>query len=180
MNAPLPLSLIDFSIQQQDQSVILKWRTAGEEANTIFGIERSANNREYTTLASQQGRGGTQQTDYAWTDLHPLPAKNFYRLKITETAKTRYSRVLEVNGKPDLAIEKLYSSGATLVAEISSRVNGPALVRITSLAGVVLQTRQVQIDRNGTHLPFPFRACPPANMYSACLQKDRVQWCNAS
>ena len=156
MNAPLPLSLIDFSIQQQDQSVLLKWRTAGEEANTIFGIERSANNREYATLASQQGRGGSQQTDYAWTDVHPLPGKNFYRLKITETGKTRYSRVLEANGKPaNLAIEKLYSSGTTLVAEISSRINGPALVRITSLAGVVLQTRQVQLERNGTTFTLP-------------------------
>jgi len=83
---PLPVDLVDFSASEQNESVLLKWRTATELNFDRFELERSPNSRDFEKIASQKSRadngGGAS---YLYLDELPLRNQNnYYRLKVID------------------------------------------------------------------------------------------------
>ncbi len=82
LSAPLPISLTGFTAQAVRGAVRLSWRTASELNNDYMVVERSADARHYTALGKIKGAGTTQEPQaYTFTDRHPLPGLQFYRLR---------------------------------------------------------------------------------------------------
>lgn len=82
LSAPLPIALTDFTAQALQGAVQLNWRTTSELNNDYMVVERSADARLYTALGKVKGGGTTQETQtYTFTDRHPLPGLQFYRLR---------------------------------------------------------------------------------------------------
>lgn len=98
----LPIELVDFKAELENEKVYLNWITASEQNNDYFTIERSSDNITYETLLTKRGAGNsTTRILYEAIDEYPLKGISYYRLKQTDfDGKFSYSEVeLVVNEK---------------------------------------------------------------------------------
>ncbi len=80
-NAILPVSLIDFTAAADSDRVEMTWKTGSEINSAYFTVERSANGSDWEPLLDLKAAGSDfMMNDYRFTDTHPLPGINYYRL----------------------------------------------------------------------------------------------------
>jgi hypothetical protein len=103
--SPLPVKLIDFKGTAVTQGNLLSWTTAEETGTNHFELERSADARQFTAISQTEARG--KANNYSWTDVSPLPAINYYRLKMVESnGEATYSNtvVISNNATPNQSV----------------------------------------------------------------------------
>ncbi len=81
--AILPITLLDFSVKKNAQSVTINWRTANENNSKEFIVQRSIDNgATWETIKTLAAAGYSQNTlAYNCVDYSPAKALNLYRLK---------------------------------------------------------------------------------------------------
>jgi hypothetical protein len=95
---PLPVSLIFFRAVIVSENVELKWKLASVDAVKNIVIEKLINDH-WTSLQSINVSG---QSDFSWTDVHPISGKNLYRLRMIEKNNlVSYSPLRYVNFKTE-------------------------------------------------------------------------------
>ncbi|MEO6820870.1 MAG: T9SS type A sorting domain-containing protein [Ginsengibacter sp.] len=78
----LGVSLVNFKVQREGTSVVIKWATSSEQNNDKFVIERSSNLYDWKTVATVKGNGTTNELhNYSTSDISPMKGLNYYRLK---------------------------------------------------------------------------------------------------
>ncbi|WAC13022.1 BspA family leucine-rich repeat surface protein [Dyadobacter pollutisoli] len=142
----LPVRLISFTGQRQGSTVLLTWKTAGEENNAGFEIEKSTDAQTFEKIGFVDGSGdaiGVRKYDF--TDLNPL-AENYYRLKQIDRAADRfdgrfeYSRILTVKGA--ISTLSIYPNPAQ--NELFVRNQGKnGQVSISNMEGRLLLKREI-------------------------------------
>jgi Secretion system C-terminal sorting domain len=118
INAPLPVEMIDFDATDQNNKSILKWTTASETNNDFFTIERSADGRNFENIGETKGAGNSShEITYTFTDAHPVPGINYYRIKQTdydgqfsysEIRSVRHTGLSNVSVTPRTTEDRLY------------------------------------------------------------------------
>ncbi len=82
---PLPVELIAFAAQCENEQVILRWSTASETNNDFFTMESSDDGFTWKNNATIEGAGTTAVlTNYAWTDFSNPGRDMYYRLSQTD------------------------------------------------------------------------------------------------
>lgn len=82
---PLPITLLDFTAEKVNQKVVLKWRTASEQNNDRFEIERTIDGDKWEAIQTIKGNGNsTTIISYDGMDTRPKNGTNYYRLKQTD------------------------------------------------------------------------------------------------
>jgi hypothetical protein len=94
----LPVELTAFNAQVLSEGVQLTWRTASEQNNAGFEVQRSNDQANWTTLGFVRGAGTTTEAQsYSFTDAQ-ASGRVFYRLKqIDFDGQFEYSNVIEVD-----------------------------------------------------------------------------------
>ena len=97
-DSPLPVELIDFTAEENNEKVLLKWKTASETNNSHFQIQRSVDGVRFDYLNVVQGAGTTsQETTYNYQDKAPINGRSYYRLKqIDLDGSFEYSPIRQV------------------------------------------------------------------------------------
>jgi hypothetical protein len=160
----LPIQLVDFTGSRVGNTIVLKWQTASEENNAYLEIERSKDGVQFVAMKQIKGHGTTSEPRfYTWTDEHPLPGINYYRLKQVDVdGKTEYYRVLvlEFKGKTAIAALHLYPTQTAdrLVIALDTPLAAEATLQVADLMGRVLEQQQlvvgtVQQELSVQHLP---------------------------
>jgi hypothetical protein len=91
----LPQNILSFTASKGESKVILNFTTTNELNIASFEVERSANGSSFTTIGTVKGDGANGQ--YAFIDAQPLPAINYYRLKmIDHNGSYSYSKMVPV------------------------------------------------------------------------------------
>jgi hypothetical protein len=93
---PLPVELVTFSSETGNQGLVLTWHTASELNNDYFDIERSENGNMFYSIGRVNGHGTkSDPTSYTFTDMQPVAAVSYYRLKQVDFDGTfEYSKVI--------------------------------------------------------------------------------------
>lgn len=94
----LPLTLIKFTAERQDGSILLNWQSENETNFREYVLERSKDGLSFATVATIPGKGGVQAL-YAYTDNLGMQTagKLYYRLKqVDNNERFVYSRILAV------------------------------------------------------------------------------------
>ncbi len=81
----LPLQLVSFSAVKKGTSNLLQWTTNAEVDMRSFEVERSVNGVEFATIGmvnAMKNQLNNVNNAYTFTDKHPLPGANYYRLKM--------------------------------------------------------------------------------------------------
>lgn len=91
----LPVKLVSFSAEQDQQKVKLKWATATETNNDFFTIERSVNQSQWVEIKKVKGAGNSNDIRHYQTyDESPANGTCHYRLKQTDLdGTTTYSEI---------------------------------------------------------------------------------------
>ena len=98
VNAPLGVDWKSFSVEGFNKIVKLTWTTASETNNEGFEIERSTDGISWEVIGFEKGHGNSSKAvSYTWTDAHPKPGINYYRLRQLDfDGRQQYSEVKQV------------------------------------------------------------------------------------
>lgn len=120
--SPLPVTLISFNAQMEDNKAIrLSWKTASEVNASHFSLERSVDTKQWVQIKEVAAIGNVKtSTEYMAYDNHPVWGSNYYRLKmIDKDGSFAYSRIISLqdNGS-DAAIYPNPGTGRLFVRDI--------------------------------------------------------------
>ena len=141
----LPVTWLDFTGQLVMNKVILSWKTASEQNNAGFDVERSADGRSWSKIGFIPGRiYSSMVTSYSYTDLSPLKGFSYYRLKQIDLDNNfSYSRIVQINGLNTEEVS-IWPNPVTNVMNIaiSQRYrNEKIYLTVTDMKGAVLVSR---------------------------------------
>ena len=160
ISAVLPINLLEFTGRPQDNQNLLQWRTATEQNNRGFELQRSAKGVEFSSITfvptkSAVGGNSTAVLNYHYNDTKPLSSNNYYRLKqIDNDGKATFSNVVLIKGNPgnELVQSAIYPNPVSTTLNVAINAPGPqkVTVMITDLAGrtVQQQTMELQAGNN--------------------------------
>ncbi|MEQ8908790.1 MAG: T9SS type A sorting domain-containing protein [Vicingaceae bacterium] len=146
----LPIELLEFTANKQDDNVKLTWITAVEINNDYYIVEHSADGEKFSRIAKIKGAGNSTQTLY-YTTLHenPIVGINYYRLKQVDfDGNHSYSDNRIVNFSRRTAF-KLYpnpTSGKQLFISIEKPKAGRYRLSILSNKGKLVVEREFSIE----------------------------------
>lgn len=136
----LPVALLDFTAQTQGQNVELQWRTASEQNNRGFYIERSRDRLRWKSIGFVAGQGNTDVANtYRFLDKSAWIGVNYYRLKQVDIHQSfTYSKVVsaDIQGK---AIPQAYPNPTTGELEIKGLTDTSVQVKLINALGETLR-----------------------------------------
>ena len=115
----LPLTILQFTIIKQGNSILLNWQTTTEINASHFNIQRSTTGKDFTTTGSVNAKGASE---YSFKDIITPNGVVYYRLEIVDKDGSKtYSEVKELridNGQliisPNPAKDMVTISGSNL------------------------------------------------------------------
>jgi hypothetical protein len=136
---PLPLSLTSFTADRRGQFVELLWTFTTDDGENLNALEiqRSTDGTTFAALAEPLP---ARNLSGSWTDTHPQPGRNYYRLKWDQMGQDKYSNTAAISFSPgSLSIDKLYlPEQNSLTALITLPPPGTLSITITSMTGNTL------------------------------------------
>ncbi|MEZ0607652.1 T9SS type A sorting domain-containing protein [Fibrella sp. WM1] len=157
ISGSLPLSLTQFWGEAQHDKIQLIWQTASAANGSLFAVERRTESGEFAELGTLPATDvPSQQRTYSFTDAHPRPGLNYYRLRqIGPDNTVTWSRPIEVRYEPNQPMLTLLGN-PTSSERIQVRTQGldDPMYRLTNLAGQRIDCQQQQTpDGEVTLLP---------------------------
>ncbi len=170
----LPVRFLHFKANVLGEVVKLVWSTASEQNNHGYQVERSADNRDWTSLGFVPGNGTTaEKHEYGFTDPEPLAGVNYYRLKQMDTdGKHEYTpivvadlhtRALQFEAFPNPA------PGGRLSLRAVSQQEGDAVLEIFDWSGQKVRSETIRLWKGTTIWPIALTELPKGS-YTARLQ----------
>ena len=157
---PVPIKLLSFTGENKGQYNQLSWITASEQNNKGFELERSADGRNYNSIASVASKAvdgnSTLPLSYTFNDDKLLVATSFYRLKqIDKNGTITYSSIVTIKGKTisQLMIANIYPNPVTehfnLIIGVAT--DSKTSLVISDVSGKVL-LQQAYTLKTGDHI----------------------------
>ena len=139
----LPLTLISFTAQKQDDNTgLLNWHTATEINTTTIAIEKSTPGvLGFTEIGRVTPKGDNSY--YSFTDDHLVSGMNYYRLKIIDRdGRYDYSEIRAIKNSNDNVEMHLFPNPASSTAKLTLPIigNSQALIRLYNTSGSLIQT----------------------------------------
>lgn len=152
---PLPVELVAFEAVAKSSDVLLSWRTAAEQNNDRFEVERSTDGEIFAYVGQVAGQGTSAQARaYTFTDAGSarFGRQLYYRLREVETSgKFSFSPLRIVRFAEALLPAKvlLYPNptSANVTIDLSLLPAATYTVRVLSLTGQTLSTVEMTTDQ---------------------------------
>ena len=85
-------SIMNYSTVYNSGKVFINWTAKDEPADCIYVVERSSNDKEYTSVGVKEGIGSDIELFYSWVDQTPPSGYVYYRIKkITKDGTQSFS-----------------------------------------------------------------------------------------
>ena len=159
---PLPIELLSFSANLDNDKVNIYWTTASENNNDFFTVQRSADGYNFDDVKEVSGAGNSSVLiNYSVADSEPLFGVSYYRLKQTNyNGKSNYSDLVSVNYQFDELNKKplemsLYPNPANSNADLNIMLqninSGDFVLRITDMTGNIYLSKNINITKFQTN-----------------------------
>jgi len=100
ISAALDCSILYFSPVVQDKEVKLNWKAVCNSNFLYFDIEHSTDGKNFSHLRTVNPIDFNRVTDYDFVHTSPDPGRNYYRLRMVNTAeRTKFSSIVSVDLK---------------------------------------------------------------------------------
>ena len=151
----LPVTIISFTAQWQNNDALLIWKTASESNHSHFEVERSTDGIHFEYIGRVNSAGNSSiVNNYHYSDLN-IKSKLYtsilyYRLKsVDKDGKSVYTAVviLQHSKKGNELIYAVYPNPAQqyiMITGTQELVDQQITIRLMTLNGQVLQTRRMQ------------------------------------
>ena len=142
---PLSIELLDIKAINAGKRNRVDWQTATEASNDMFDLERSADNRNFSRIATINAKGSPSA--YSFWDEQPVNGVNYYRLKMNdENGKHAYSKTVsaKVSSQTGITITAFPNPVRDdLTVRVSGIKGAGASVNITDVSGKIVSTHAV-------------------------------------
>lgn len=156
ISVTLPVTLVSFTGISENCQALLDWQTADEARSRSFIIERS-NGGKWMPIATLAAEGGNATMHkYHYTDEHPMPGRNLYRLKVEDVGGAyKYSNaVMVVNSCKAAGIAVFPNPGSASEGfRISSGDADAVSYQVSDASGRVLRTGRFILQTEVKGLP---------------------------
>lgn len=154
----LPVELIAFTTEKQNEGAILNWTTASEISNSHFEVQTSIDGINWITIGIVQGAGDSfEENNYSFYDNEPGSGVQYYRLKQVDFDGTATnSNVNKVSFDEDSEPSYIlaYDNGNNEI-EVKLAVNGMGSVNLVDGRGRIVQKQTfISISKKGTIIKF--------------------------
>jgi hypothetical protein len=147
-----PVTLVDFTLNQEENKVNLQWTTTSETNNAGFEVQFSEDGRNWTTLgfvkASTIDGNSEDRNVYSFLHLNPVFGQNYYRLKQIDHDDTfAYSpiRALKVSIS-HLLVWPNPSSGHIKVGVSDAQASQIKSMKVVDMSGRILKEAPFYIE----------------------------------
>ncbi len=142
---PLPVVLLFFSGEIQDDRIVLEWRTASEINNEKFVVEKGSDGVHFVFLSEVDGQGTSESiADYMMVDRHPTVGNNFYRLRqVDYDGQTEVFNAIAISYRQPIKTLNLFPNPANDHFQVEG-MSGNLEVKVFDLNGEIV----IQTDRN--------------------------------
>lgn len=141
---PLPITLLNFNALPVQNAVNVAWTTTSEVNNDFFTIEKSQNGKDWSTIATIDAVGNSEQlTNYAHLDVNPIQGIQYYRLKQTDiNGEFTYSKSVAVKFESIATSVSIYPNPAksTISIELSNDPSADVTINVLNAMGQVVMT----------------------------------------
>jgi hypothetical protein len=146
----LATKFLNFSGAVHNSKSILKWTVTGEEPQTVYSIQRSADGINFTSIASLNGNANTasDQKSYSYTDPEDLTRKMHYRILVqTKDDRGTLSRTLQLEAKPApfAFVSVVNPFQRELFFDISTDRNGTAKAELIDNMGKTVKRKTLEL-----------------------------------
>ena len=150
-NQVLPVELMSFNGNCENEEVKLSWQTATEHNSDYFEVEKSRDGMDWQVMTTVTAAGNsTQMLNYAATDAHAMEGNNYYRLTQVDIDGTRKSYdVISVNcsgtSKGYFTVYPNPSTGAFQVLLNDKKMVGSSVLMVRDTKGAELLNRSIEV-----------------------------------
>jgi hypothetical protein len=143
----LPLTITGFTAKSQGEKVLINWTTAEERNLSGFGIERSADGRNYSQIAFINARNTQGPQSYGGVDELPLTGTSYYRLRTKEQDGTeKYSAVVTVKRSGLTSLQVVPNPVKDVVRiTVNATKAGTETIEVMDATGRVLQRKAFEV-----------------------------------
>ena len=150
----LPVKLLEFKGTKEGVSNLLQWRTATEQNNRGFELQRSVNSSEFSIIGFVPTKAvngnSTAELSYQYTDKKPFSAGSYYRLKQVDfDGKLTYSNIVFIKGEPatELVLTSLFPNPTNQLLNVVLETPKAQKVQmvIADLAGKTMRQQTLQL-----------------------------------
>jgi hypothetical protein len=175
--AVLPVTFANFTVEADKNRVVISWKTATEQNNSHFDIERSNDGLRFSKIATVQG-SGTSSVVHTYTtyDNSPYNGVNYYRIKQYDAdGKFTISSIRSINMAVQ-AIGKVYPnpSHGDINFTLQNNQGGPVTATLTNLAGKVVHQEIIQTNTAATSYKLNLTTKLAAGVYVLQLKGESI------
>lgn len=179
----LPIKLVTFEANVNEDHVALKWITESEINNDYFTIEKSKDARNWENVLIVNGAGNSNQVmEYYDIDNQPLNGISYYRLKQTDfNGVFTYSNIVPVKYEKKLNLEmSLFPNpverGHELKIQFSEIANTEVLIVIRDTKGQEYYSKAVLHNEDGVIVAIPMDKEIPAGLYLVTASSENQMY----
>ena len=155
VSGTLPLTLLSFTGNWENEKLKLSWVTEAENNVNRYELEKSGTSNNFSKIAGTAATGNNNglKQFYSYTDASPFFPETRYRLKmVDEDGHYKYSPVITFKNKnPHHIIVSPNPFSDKINISYDSKINSALEVTITSISGKTLRT-EVFVLNKGTNL----------------------------
>lgn len=155
----LPVTVAAFSGRKSGNVHVLNWKSSFESNFSHYNVQRSGNGNDFLTIGrvdSKSGGNSSFELDYGFTDPHPAPGHNYYRLEQLDIdGKALYSKVIDLfNSNSGSTIDIRQNDGGVLVnINIAAVKSSTATINLVDMNGWIMQTINKGIVNGNNMVP---------------------------
>jgi hypothetical protein len=165
-----------FTVLKSATSNILTWNLSDEHSFKNVEIQRSTDNRSFSTIGHLSISGNQLNNDYSFADEQPLNVCSYRLVFFDINGKKEVSQVIQVKrGKTknfDVYFANMVTSALTL--KIQTEENGRCDLFITGLNGQVYLKSQLLCMLGVNSFSKNINTLPPGNYFLTLKQNDKV------
>jgi len=168
----LPVELLYFNGSYDKLGIRLRWSTATERDNAFFTLQRSLDGTHFTTVATVEGSGNSQQAlAYEWLDREAPRTPNrtlYYRLSQTDfDGNSETFEVISVLTQKLSALQLLgaHRDAQSLVLYFQKTTSGITAVRILDMSGRILFQHSAQQEAGLHEIRRSMAQLQPGSIY---------------
>jgi Secretion system C-terminal sorting domain len=144
-DATLPVRLLSISALNNNGHAKLNWETCNEVNVKNFEIERSADARNFSSIAMVAAKNGNCNNSYEYADTKSLSGTAYYRIKTVDNdgAQT-YSAIVSIGGKPAVSINVFPNPAVNNMVISHPQAGANAFAQIIDMNGKMLLQQKLQ------------------------------------
>jgi hypothetical protein len=171
----LPVNLLSFSAEKQENRNLILWATASEINNNYFTIERSLDAISFEEIGTVNGAGTSNSNRYyQFIDASDINSTVYYRLKQTDyDGQFSFSQTIALeNSQLKQNLNSAVLQEASLDLIVTSSTNSPAFVKIYSADGRLLVETQLLLNNGKQSYQIDIPSLP-SGLYFINLVSDQ-------